>query len=312
MRDPVRQIRDAVVSSLAGVPSPVLAVSGGMDSCVLLDAAFSVLEPAGLIIATFDHRTGAHSAAAVDHVSVLAMTAGATVIVGGAAAPSRPSEEAWRRMRLDFLTAVVAERRGTLVTAHHRDDQVETVLFREMRGAGARGLAGLRAPGPVRPLLAFSRIELATYAAHRGLRWVEDPSNLDLAFSRNRIRHELLPALARHAPWLPEALFDIGERAADWRRDVDAAVDSGVEHRVDRATQSMRVDAGPLAGRDPEVLAVIWPALLARLGIAADRRGTRRVVEFTSRGVTGQRIQLSGGWVVYRRRGHFEVRRGDG
>jgi tRNA(Ile)-lysidine synthase len=118
----------------------------------------------------------------------------------------------------------------------------------------------------------------------------------------------LLPALRRQTPDLEETLLEIGERAAQWRRDVDSAVDrlidfdaDGVERELDVSIESL----GPYGG---ETLAIVWPALLARIGIAADRRGTRRLVEFTTNGSTSQRIQLSGGWVVFRRRRTFEVR----
>ena len=78
--------------------------------------------------------------------------------VGRAERLDRPSEAAWREARLAFLRAAAAESGSVLCTAHTRDDQVETVLFRELRGAGARGLAGLRArSGVCRPLLEFGR-----------------------------------------------------------------------------------------------------------------------------------------------------------
>jgi len=93
-----------------------------------------------------------------------------------------------------------------LLTAQHRDDQVETLLFRLLRGAGVRGLAGMPASRRlgsgwlVRPLLWISRGELETYARLHGLSWVEDPSNADTGLARNFLRREVLPALARHWP----------------------------------------------------------------------------------------------------------------
>jgi len=83
-----------------------------------------------------------------------------------------------------------------------------------------------------------------------------------------------------------------------------------VRFELDRERETLEVAGESLRGFSDEALGIIWPALLGRLGVAADWRGTRRLVAFTTRGRTGQRIQLSGGWTVFRRRGGFEVRRG--
>jgi tRNA(Ile)-lysidine synthase len=184
------------------------------------------------------------------------------------------------------------------------------VLFRELRGAGPRGLAGLAASNEiVRPLLTFTRDEVTDYARAAGVEWVDDPTNDDRAFTRNRLRHELLPAMRAMQPSIDADLAGIGERAARWREELDALVDQRVRFEVDRVAGSLDVSRDSLATLSEDALGIIWPALLARVGVAADWRGTRRVVAFTNRGRTGQRIQLSGGWTVFCRRRVFEVRR---
>ena len=93
-----------------------------------------------------------------------------------------------------------------LLTGQHRDDQAETLLFRLMRGAGVRGLAGIPAQRSVgqgmliRPLLDVSRSELEAYAQAHQLRWIEDPSNQDRQFSRNYLRHQVMPLLTERWP----------------------------------------------------------------------------------------------------------------
>jgi tRNA(Ile)-lysidine synthase len=99
-----------------------------------------------------------------------------------------------------------------IVLAHHRDDQVETLLLQLLRGAGVKGLAampllriqdpGSRIPDPgiLRPLLDVTREEILVYARDRGLEWVEDESNQDMYFLRNFVRHEVLPVIARRFP----------------------------------------------------------------------------------------------------------------
>jgi len=109
-----------------------------------------------------------------------------------------------------------------LLTAHHADDQLETVLLQWLRGGGLRALAGMPAVAScghgawhARPLLAFTRDELSAWAAGQGLSWLEDPSNADRRFDRNYLRLDVLPALRER--W-PAAARTIG-RVADFARD---------------------------------------------------------------------------------------------
>lgn len=305
----VDRVRRAVAAEMAAAQSAIVAVSGGIDSMVLLDAVVATRPVTTFRVATFDHVSGPHSAIAVDLVERVSLGAGASVIVGRSMSVDRPSEASWRDSRMNFLRAAAAEHRAELCTAHTRDDQVETVLFRELRGAGARGLAGLRAGGDIRrPLLGFGRDDVVRYARAAKVAWVEDPTNESRTHARNRIRHELLPALRAVRPAFDETMIDIGERAARWRDDVDRAVDSLVDFNADVAAATLEVSVASLKPFGPDSLAVIWPALLARIGVAADWRGTRRLVEFTKQASTGRQIQLSGGWVVVRHRTGFEVR----
>ncbi|HEY0996681.1 MAG TPA: tRNA lysidine(34) synthetase TilS, partial [Gemmatimonadaceae bacterium] len=197
-----------------------------------------------------------------------------------------------------------------IATAHTRDDQVETVLMRALRGAGARGLAGLAADSPVaRPLLGVSRAEVRAHADARSLAWVDDPSNDDRAFLRNRVRHEILPALVRHRPALPGELDALGERAAAWRREMDALALRAAPPLEPPGAGWARVAAADLAGYDSAGLAILWSAIAWRAGLALDRRGTRRLAEFTMNGRGDAVAHLAGGWEVARIGARYELRR---
>ncbi|MNO95152.1 tRNA(Ile)-lysidine synthase [compost metagenome] len=104
-----------------------------------------------------------------------------------------------------------------LLTAQHRDDQAETLLFRLLRGAGVRGLSGMPRQRPLgkgyllRPLLDATRAELEAYADEQGLSWVEDPSNEDQQYSRNYLRHQVFPGLTSR--W-PQAVATMARSAA--------------------------------------------------------------------------------------------------
>jgi tRNA(Ile)-lysidine synthase len=125
------------------------------------------------------------------------------------------SVEAWAR-EARYAAMIDAMPRGSiLLTAHHQDDQAETVLLQLMRGAGPKGLSGI---APVktlcrqkkielrRPLLAMSKKEIEAYAKEHKLSWVEDESNTQLRYDRNFMRHEVLPLFASRSPQVAESL----------------------------------------------------------------------------------------------------------
>jgi tRNA(Ile)-lysidine synthase len=182
----------------------LVAVSGGVDSTVLLDALERSAAKLGLTltVAHVDHAVRADSVADADFVRGLA-EARRLPFLGERLDGSARSEDALRKARYDALARMMAgsgcER---LALGHTRDDQVETFLFRLLRGAGPRGAGAMRFldGDRVRPLLDVPRGDVLAYARSRGLSWRDDPTNADPRFSRNRLRHQLLPVLRALAP----------------------------------------------------------------------------------------------------------------
>ncbi len=286
----------------------VLAVSGGRDSMSLLHAAAARSRDAIACVASFDHGTGAHAAESI--ALVRGVTAALDLeFVSERAAVIKRTEAEWRAQRWSFLRRVARERGAQIATAHARDDQIETVLMRVMRGSGARGLAALAAGSDtiIRPLLAIGRDELAAYASGTGLQWIEDPGNARLDHLRNRVRHEILPALSRARPALASELLALGARAATLRAEVDALIDR--ELALELRNGAVLVAREMMLQHDPEALALLWPAIAARGGITLDRRGTDRLVSFITNARSGARIQLSGGFEAASHRGSIIVRR---
>ncbi|MBI3791304.1 MAG: tRNA lysidine(34) synthetase TilS [Gemmatimonadetes bacterium] len=305
----------ALSAGLSGVGPVVLAVSGGRDSMALLAA----VGRAGLgqqvaAVATFDHGTGPAATTAADLVAQVARAAGYPVERGRVDAALRAREADWRSARVAFLQAVAMRHAARLVTAHTRDDQRETVAFRLLRGAGPRGLAGLDTDGPVlRPWLGVARADVASWATAHDVHWIEDPSNDDRRHARNRLRLDLLPALERAVPGFGAWLDDIARRSAAWRRAVDGIAatldpDAPSGNRTNGGARSGVIAAAALGDYTPEELAVLWPALLARRGVTADRRGTQRLARFTTTKAVGTRVPLSGNAEVVRVRDGFVVR----
>jgi len=299
-------IQHAVRDAFAPSESLVLAVSGGIDSMVLLHAAAAMLPLRPIVVATFDHATGPAATRAREHVERCCERAG-VLCVSERATERLSSEDALRRARWRFLHGTARVRHAVVATAHTEDDHVETVVMRILRSAGARGLAGLYAASEVRrPLLGFTRREIAAYAAEHHVEWVEDPSNTSPRHFRNRIRHDLLPAARRVNPEFALEILALSRRAAELRADVErfARQELGVKTRaggLDVPVQSLREldDAG---------LRILWPAVAAMAGATLDRRAIARLADFTKTGKIGARVPLAGGWKVVRSRDALQLR----
>ncbi|MGH7554590.1 MAG: tRNA lysidine(34) synthetase TilS, partial [Longimicrobiales bacterium] len=294
----------------------LVAVSGGLDSVTLLHLLrFS--QPAhrlDLRAAHFDHRMRADSADDRRWVEGLCQAWQVPLYVGTAEVAPR-SEAGARSARYAFLAQTAeAVRAGRIVTAHHADDQAETVLFRIMRGTGVRGLAGIPARRGivVRPLLPFFRSEIADTAAAAGIRHREDPTNAQLGYARNRIRHVLLPALERASPGITRILAGITKAAANveahWQRateDVARAVISPCEDG------SIELARGMQLGYHPLVRARVLRTALHGLGYTTGRSGTRAALEFIRSGAGGGVIELAGGVRLERAFDRFVLRRAE-
>jgi tRNA(Ile)-lysidine synthase len=303
------QLESVVGSALADCAHAVLAVSGGLDSMVLLKAASRLPAHArrNIIVATFDHGTGKAAGRAAALVARQAFRAGFLCVTGRASTIGTKEEE-WRRGRWAFLQKVAAKRDSCVVTGHNLDDQVETVFMRILRDAGPRGLAGLYAESEiVRPFLNICRATLAEYAERRGVPFVQDPSNSDRRHLRNRIRLDILPSIVKRNPGFPDELLTLARKSAEWRRSLEELAGS-VESEEEREG-GLRISRSSLKGYDADCLRVLWPALAARASVVMDRRGTHRAAEFTIKGATGGTIQLSGGVEIVMRRDHMLLRR---
>jgi tRNA(Ile)-lysidine synthase len=195
----------------------IIAVSGGIDSMVLLEMLTTLRELGlTLVVAHLNHLLrGVESELDEEFVQEAARRHGLPCRVQRvnvrdlAHREKRSLEDAGREARQRFLESVLrSEGADSVALAHHGDDQAETVLMRLLRGSGASGLAGMapRSGWKVRPLLEATRQEIVEYARSREIAYREDRSNSDQRFLRNRIRHELLPLLATYNPLITRTL----------------------------------------------------------------------------------------------------------
>jgi len=267
----------------------VVAVSGGLDSCVLLDILIRVTGEWQLHVAHLNHQLRSDSGQDAVFVCQLAIdarlpcTIGLANVADHAARHGESVEMAARTCRRVFLRRT-ANRIGAslILLAHHADDQAETVLLRLLRGTSPTGLAAM-APvreGLLRPLLGVTRADLRQYALDHQLRWREDPTNQDIRIPRNRIRHQLMLRLQQsHNPQIVSAIG----RTAGLLADEDAYLQQVTEQAMKRVVSERR------AGRIK-----LECSRLAGYHIAVQRRVLRQILQelASTQGHWGERVGL--------------------
>lgn len=243
----------SMLAAAPGVNGIVIAFSGGMDSTVLLDLCVRLKsDPAFFSLPSFridrlrwrvlhvnhglnpdaDHWQQ-HCLAVCESHALSCQTFSLNLAEQRHDVAGEGIEALARQQRYRVMAESMADDE-VLLTAHHAQDQGETVLFRLLRGAGPRGLSGMRAMATIpesrklplwRPLLGEEPVGLQRYAQQRQLPWIEDSSNQDTAFSRNYLRHQVIPVIANRWPgWLASV-----ERSADVCRESDALLQSLAE-----------------------------------------------------------------------------------
>ena len=312
-----------------------MALSGGADSVALLRALAARRGELGLVLhATHLHHglRGAEADGDLEFCRDLAAKLAipfheARVDVAQEARadaksgkPGETIEEAARRLRYAwFRTLMVRVPVDSVCTAHTLDDQAETVLAKFLRGAWTEGLAGISPKledpeGPeagagriLRPLLGVTRTEVEAYLRALGQDWREDSSNRQLIFTRNRIRHELLPQLVGWNPRLREHLGQMAQLAQDeevwWQAELTRLAAQLI--LPGNAARGGGRAAGQGAGLAMEVarLAALAPALERRLvrhaaqqlGVSLDFAATEAVRSLARNGRAGQRLALPQG-----------------
>jgi len=284
---------------------PVLvAISGGIDSVVLLHLLRFHHRDHDLVAAHFDHRMRPDSAADAAWVRGLCL-AWRVPLETGVSTGGLRSEAQARAARYAFLSEA-ADRvaAARILTAHQADDQVETVLFRLLRGGG--GLHGIpdRRGRIVRPLLPFRRSEIEAYADRCRIDYREDPSNRRLEYARNRIRHIVLPALERGLPGSANRLLalarDVRDAESAWRQVVDTIIEQVV---ITRTRERIQLARTPLLRYHRHIRGRVLRRLAADLGRTPGRSGTRAALSFLVAGASGTGMELAGGLRLER---HFD------
>ncbi len=236
-------VRDALLPLSTAVPartaSVAVAVSGGRDSMVLLDAATAIAPTLGVTLSAVHvhHGLSPNADAWTRFCQAECARRGVPLAVHRVAVDREHGdglESAARRARYQTLGALPVD---AVALAHHADDQAETLLLQLLRGAGPHGLAAMAASRAsrrvtfVRPLLALQRRALDDYARACSLSWVDDESNADRSRARNFVRHAIAPQLAASFPGYPATLA----RAALHQAEAALLIDELAQQDVDGA-----------------------------------------------------------------------------
>ncbi|MEP7175074.1 MAG: tRNA lysidine(34) synthetase TilS [Gemmatimonadales bacterium] len=281
----------------------LVAVSGGPDSVALLDLLFHTLDDhrLDLVVAHFDHGIHPASARVAAGVRALADAYHLAYEEGHGALGPDAGETVARHARYAWLEATRADLGATLIiTAHHADDQVETVLMRALAGSGPAGLAGMAARGAalVRPLLPFRREAVVRYVRMAGLPAWTDPANHDARHLRAWLRADLLPTLRDRLPKVDEALLSVGRHAARERAAWSAALTllPGLDFRPER--EGFSVAARVLSGYDSALGATLLMAAGRRVGCRLGPGRADRVLGIAARAASGSTVPLGQGWMA--------------
>lgn len=203
-----------------------VALSGGLDSMVLLHLAHQIFGPRSDCLTAVHINHGLQPAAAQFETfcrnACARLNIPLDVIPVSVSAPAGSGgvEAAARAARYRAFEELMDEN-DALLMAHHGDDQLETLLFRFLRGSGVRGLAGIPRQRPlgrgvlVRPLLDFSRARLERFAREAGIEWVEDPTNAQSHYDRNFLRHQIVPLVTQRWPSLRQRLRSTAAACAE-------------------------------------------------------------------------------------------------
>ncbi len=306
----ITEILDQVEKHLPVGSKIIVACSGGADSLALADALLLLQEKRKyqLIVCHVEHGLrGSEALADADFVVEfcrMRQVACEVLRVDAKkfAAESKLSvEDAARKLRYTALFEIFSKHKSDyIVTAHHRDDQAETLLLHLLRGSGAEGLGGMRCRNNsiVRPFLKVSRSMLEAYCTMRGLDYCTDSSNMDLYYTRNKVRHILLPLLEREFnPNIKQALAQTAALVAEDADCLNALAEDKFSQYVLQDDRSCSCDTVWLLSLPAALCSRVVRLMWKKLGAAGmlTCQQTQQVIGLVHKGSSNKRLMLPGG-----------------
>ena len=290
-----------------GVHSQVglIAVSGGPDSLALLHLLAATVDEHSLklVVGHVDHGIHPESASVAAAVASEAARLGLPFETTRLELGQDAGETEARTARYRWLGGALARLRdamhsdGVILTAHHRDDQIETILMRVLKGSGPAGLSGI--PGAhgavVRPLLDVPRLELEEYLSEIGVTAWSDPSNRSDRQLRGWIRHAVLPELREKLPGVESALLSLGNQARAAKEAWDLVLHQ-LPLDIESEGEGLSFASAPLRAYDRGLAEALFMALARRIGLTVGPSRGSRALDVVLWGGSGSRADLGQGW----------------
>ena len=315
-------------SLLESADSVLLAVSGGADSTALLYAMHALkaedILSADLVCVHINHQLrGADADVDEDFVIAqardlnLPITTKRVDVRGFARKNKLSIETAARQMRIETLLNIAkAGNCNSIATAHHKNDNAETILHRLVRGTGFRGLTGIWPTRLfaddiqfIRPLLSVTRDEIIEYLKKRNLKWRRDHTNADCTYTRNFIRHRLLPALQQDCTGsLVEQLSALAASARKFYSMVCNCADKAWPTLTDCSANELKLNLQMFLVQPPPVKVELVRRSLSAVGCGQrdlTRQHFQKILRLAEQNVGGRKIELPAGFVVRREYGNL-------
>ena len=273
----------------------VVAVSGGVDSIVLLDLlAKSSQNSVELVVAHFNHGIRRGSEKDEKLVAAAAKKYGLTIEVGHGHLGRDASEEKARQARYGFLESVKKHWGAkAIITAHHQDDLIETAMINILRGTGRRGLSAI-ADNPliIRPLLNVPKKDVTAYGRRNNLDWHEDPTNLDTKYLRNYLRVKVIPKMT--AIQKSKFLNNLG-KIAKTNKELDQLI-ATISHSL---IDNQEIDRGKFISLPPEIADEILAGWLRYNKITQyDKKTIERISIALKTAKPGTKVEAVGGRTI--------------
>lgn len=291
----------------------VVAVSGGIDSVVLLH----MLKQEGFeqcVVAHVDHQLRETSAKDAEFVAELADDYGyafeqKTVNIAELAV-GKNVEAVGREQRYGFFQEIAVNCRAeAIVTAHHADDQLETVLMNIVRGCGLDGLTGMSEweRGLWKPILSMSKKQICEYARNHALLWREDESNQDEQYRRNALRHQIIPALKEMNPNLLQTMKN---NLSVWNQAADLLLSQATLFVQEHRNGLYQYQLAPFLAMDEALQGFVLREIYAEVhGHRKDleRSHLDQVLKVLRTNVSGKQKEFGPGKILKRHKNHFEI-----
>jgi len=325
-----KKVADCIKAhSLVGSAKRVLlAVSGGADSTALLYAMHALktenIVGADIICVHINHQLRPVDAQLDEDFVIargrdlkLTITTKRLDVCGFAQKNKLSIETAARMLRIETLLNIAkAGNCNYIATAHHKNDNAETILHRLVRGTGFRGLAGIWPTRLfaddirfIRPLLSVTRDEIIEYLKKRNLKWRRDHTNADCTYTRNFIRHRLLPVLQQDCTGsLVEQLSTLAASARKFYSMVCNCADNAWPQLADSADNKIKLKVKMFLAQPPPVKVELVRRSLTAIGCGQrdlTRQHFQKILRLAEQNVSGRKIELPAGFVVRREYGNL-------